>query len=309
MRPGDANLVERLDEGLQTFHGQQHPLPGIQQQGRRTVLIEQMVESHRRVRFVRAIRMRDVSPQRADPGCDLFDPLKAAIHFQRLGNVDEAFWMVFFFVHFGKNARGGWRYARDVYGSLGGPRRWDWATTSADPEGFRDWLHENQGMIRGQGAPGGFGNHRKFQSLNARRPGGTGAAFASYVNWVQQAGDHQELIRQAMQNADGDFGTAFHILYCGMHAVSSFGRLARFDYLTMLGKLGLAAIEPDSPYLERPNGPCQGAELLLGAGHSLQELDDWTAELGNHLGLGMQVMEDSLCNWQKSPHHFLAFRG
>ena len=170
MRPGDANLVERLDEGLQTFHGQQHPLPGIQQQGRRTVLIEQMVESHRRVRFVRAIRMRDVSPQRADPGCDLFDPLKAAIHFQRLGNVDEAFWMVFFFVHFGKNARGGWRYARDVYGSLGGPRRWDWATTSADPEGFRDWLHENQGMIRGQGAPGGFGNHRKFQSLNARRP-------------------------------------------------------------------------------------------------------------------------------------------
>ena len=309
MRPGDANLGERLDTGLQTFHAQQHRLPGIQQQGRRPVLVEQMVESDRRVRFVQAIRMRDVSPQRADPRCDLFDPLKAAIHFQRLENVDEAFWMVFFFVHFGKNARGGWRYARDVYGSLGGPRRWDWATTSADPEGLRDWLHQNQAAIRGRGVPGGFGNHRKRQTLDARHRTGTGAAFASYVRWVQQGGGHQPLIRQAMRNANCDAGEAFDYLYCSMNAVSSFGRLARFDYLTMLGKLGLAPIEPSSPYLAGSSGPRKGAELLFGRGRSLEELDDWTAELGNHLGLGMQVMEDSLCNWQKSPDHFVEFRG
>lgn len=309
IRPGDRDLGRRLDEGLHTFHDQRRRLPGIQQQERRSVLIGQMVESHRRVRFVRVIRERGVSLHRADPGSGLFDPLKAAIHYQNLGNIDEACWMVFYFVHFGKSDRGGWRYAREVYGSLGGPRTWDWATTSADPAGFRDWLHENQARIKHPGVPEGFGNHRKYQSLNARSPGGTGAAFASYVNWVRQEGDHQGLIRHAIRNANGDAGRAFHILYSSMNAVSSFGRLARFDYLTMLGKLGLAAIEPNSPYLERQGGPCQGAELLFGAGHSLQDLNSWTVELGNHLGLGMQVMEDSLCNWQKSPAQFRAFRG
>ncbi len=309
LRPGDVTLAERLDAGLRTFHGQRHRLPGIQKEGRHAVLTEQMVESDRRVRFVQAIRMRDVSPHRADPGSALFDPLKAAIHFHNLGNVDEAFWMVFFFVHFGKHARGGWRYARDVYGSLGGPHRWNWANTSADPAGFRDWLHLNQAAIRGQGVPGGFGNHRKFQSLGAHNQASTGDAFVSYVDWVDPARGHQLLVQQALQAANGDRIAAFDALYNGMAAVASFGRLARFDYLSMLGKLRLADIVPGSPYLAGSSGPRQGAALLFGANRSLQELDDWTAELGNHLGLGMQVMEDSLCNWQKSPDQFEAFRG
>ena len=309
LRPGDVNLAERLYAALRTFHGHRHRLPGIQQEGRPAVLIEQMVESDRRVRFVQAIRMRDVSPNRTDPGSSLFDPLKASIHFHNLGNVDEAFWMVFFFVHFGKHARGGWRYARDVYGSLGGPHRWNWANTSADPVGFREWLHENQAAIRGQGGPRGFGNHRKFQSLGAHNEAGTGDAFVSYIDWVDPARGHQQLIQQALQAANGDRIAAFDALYHSMAAVASFGRLARFDYLSMISKLGLADIESGSPYLAGSSGPRQGAASLFGANHSLQELDNWTAELGNHLGLGMQVMEDSLCNWQKSPDHFVAFRG
>jgi hypothetical protein len=38
-------------------------------------------------------------------------------------------------------------------------------------------------------------------------------------------------------------------------------------------------------------------------------LDSWAAELGNYLNVGMQAMEDAMCNWQKSPERFTPFRG
>jgi hypothetical protein len=48
-----------------------------------------------------------------------------------------------------------------------------------------------------------------------------------------------------------------------MRAVASFGRTARFDYLTMVGKLGLAGIEPGSTYMQGATGPFTGACLLF----------------------------------------------
>ena len=59
---------------------------------------------------------------------------------QRQGAIEEAFWLVFLFVQFGKHARTGYSYAREVYGRLGESGRWDWASTSTDPSGFREWL-------------------------------------------------------------------------------------------------------------------------------------------------------------------------
>ena len=53
-------------------------------------------------------------------------------------------------------------------------------------------------------------------------------------------------MKNACEQAKGDPRKAFDILYHSMGAVASFGRTARFDYLTMIGKLGLAPIEPGS---------------------------------------------------------------
>jgi hypothetical protein len=99
-----------------------------------------------------------------------------------------------------------------------------------------------------------------------------------------------------------------------MDAVASFGRTAKFDYLTMLGKLGLAPIVPGRAYLDGATGPLRGAKLLfLGSpnagGLSTNELDTRVGQLGAALQVGMQEMEDSLCNWQKSPGRFEAYRG
>ena len=309
LRPGDRALACDIDGGLSVFHQSTHRLPGIQSGSNRGTFIEQMIESIRRVRYVSVIRHREIGGRRRDPNDELFDPLRAAIFFQQRGEIDEAFWMVFFFVHFGRHRRGGWRYARDVYGRLGNPsERWDWVKTSANPAKFRQWLHTHLYEIEDTPRPGGFGNHRKYQSLDAYTGRGTGAAFATYIQWVAPPRTHLELMNQAIESADQDPRKAFNELYRSMNTVASFGRTARFDYLTMVAKLGLANIQADSTYMHNSTGPLSGARLLFGVEAGPRELDRWLIELEAQLGVGMQVLEDALCNWQKSPRVFVPFR-
>ena len=242
----------------------------------------------------------------------MFDPLLAAELHRRQGARDEAFWLVFLFVHFGKHRVGGWRYVRDVYGKLNGRDHWSWESTSRAPSDFRNWLAEHAEGIKRAG-PGGFGNHRKYQSLDACKPQGTGAAVESYVLWVSPPRTHDRLVSTVLAEAKGDAAKGFDLLYESMSEVTSFGRTARFDYLCMLGKLGLAPIEPGSTYMVGSTGPYQGALLLFGQGRrggmTRAEADGKLVALGARLGVGMQVIEDALCNWQKSPDVYVAFRG
>jgi hypothetical protein len=272
-------------------------------------LIEQMLESVHRVEYVARIRRRDISPSRKDPNTAFFDPLKAAILYQNAGDIDEAFWMVFLFVHFGKNIKTGWRLARDVYGALGG-QPWVWTRVSADPAAFREWLASHLATLRGgDGVARHFGNHRKYVTL---KDSGTGTAVETYVGWVGASRQHQTRIQQTLQECNGDPRRTFDALYCSMRTVRTFGRTARFDYLTMLGKLGLARIEPASTYMEGATGPLEGARLLFGDTQgriARAQCDVLLRQLGESTGLGMQVIEDSLCNWQKNPTEFVPFRG
>lgn len=309
MRPRDRDLAQQLAAGLASFERERRSLPGVKDSANRTAFLEQLLESIHRVRFVAVLRGRGLSNRRADPDDEMFDPLKAAILHQRKGDIEEAFWLTFLFVHFGKNAHGGWRYAREVYGRLGENGRWDWVSTSASPAAFRGWLGAHQDELKRRGVPGGFGNHRKYESLDANSPKGTGAVIESYVKWVNPPRTHAELIEQACRDAGGDPKKAFNDLYQSMDTVIRFGRTARFDYLTMLGKLGLAAIEPPSTYLQQASGPLRGAELLFGSDENAEILDRWLVVLDSYLNVGMQVLEDALCNWQKSPTKFEPFRG
>jgi hypothetical protein len=310
VRPRDRALAQQLESGLLRFSRERRDLPGIAEPEARQPLIGQFLESIHRVNYPRLISTRDISPLRSDPTSELFDPLKAAIIHRRKGNKDEACWLVFLFVHFGKHARGGYRYAREVYGRLDQGGLWDWSSVSVNPSGFRTWLAANVSELRRAGVPGGFGNHRKRESLN---DAGTGAAVETYVRWVNPPRTHEEMMEEALRAAGGDPRKAFDRLYHSMESVTRFGRTGRFDYLTMVGKLGLAPIEPGSAYMEGATGPIEGARLLFagkkGAPLGWNILDQWLVELESELGVGMQVMEDALCNWQKSPRKFKSFRG
>lgn len=312
MRPNDQSRALELGSKLDDFHASRRSLPGIQDGPHRSSFLEQLIESIRRIRYVTTLCQKNLSDGYADPSREMFDPLKAAVIHKRNGNIDEAYWLVFLFTHFGKKKGAGWHLARNVYGAFGSAVSWSWARTSADPNAFRHWLDQNQSALK---ASGGFGNHRKYQSLDAWKLNGTGAAFETYVNWIGPAKDHAAFFAEASQTAGGKPRAMFRHLYDSMDAVASFGRTGRFDYLTMVGKLGLAAVEPGSAYMQGATGPLSGARLLFGgnpqAPFSPATLDQWLVELDAELDLyfGMQVLEDALCNWQKSPAQFVPFRG
>ena len=125
----------------------------------------------------------------------MFDPIRAAILHRQNGDLDEAMWITFLAVHFGKNVHGGWRYAREVYGRLGQGDWWDWARASANPDQLRTWLDDNKPFLSRPGA--GFSNHRKYESLDGWSTNGTGAILESYIAWVESNGGHKQLITSA----------------------------------------------------------------------------------------------------------------
>jgi hypothetical protein len=309
VRPSDVSRAIKLNASLVKFDSEIEKLLGIRNSAARAVLVEQIVESLRRIEFVHVVRDGEIDPRRADPASHLFDPIRAAAFWMRKGELDEAFWLVFLSTHFGKHVKYGWGLTRAVYGGSNG-QTWTWKRVSRNVGEFRRWLSQNEVALKQRYA---FSNHRKYQSLSAYSKVGTGAVVESYVKWVAPPRTHLQMIQELHKKVGQDPRAVFDSVYQSMDLVMGFGRLGKFDYLTMLGKLGVAPIEPGSAYLVGATGPLQGARLLFAnnpkAKLSPRDLDVRLAKLGSYLDVGMQVLEDSLCNWQKSPKKFKSFRG
>lgn len=292
-----------LEDAL-VAHSQKNALPGIAAAECRQALALQFISSLRRQDYTRLLLARPVDPKRADPHSAIFDPERAVVHHIRAGNEDEAAWLVFLMTHFGNAGSQGWRRLVDVYGMLG-EGVWDWRTIVANSGEFAAWLDANHDRIGGR-----FGNHRKYESLSAPGPNGTGAVVASYVAWI--GGSHREHFANAVREAGNDPANIFDAIYRSM-TVRRFGRLAKFDFLALIGRYGIAPVEPGSAYLVGATGPTRGARLLFdGVVDGRTSSADLQRRLNNldaDLHVGMQAMEDALCNWQKSPRKFVNFTG
>lgn len=304
--PSRVALKQRLDDDLRAYAVETRPLPGLPDEASREALIMQLIASLRRLDYTDALRRRPVSPARIDPTNPLFDPERAALWYVAEGHLDEAVWLTFLSVHFGKHGRSGWRRLRDVYSGLG-EGRWTWLRVSADPNAFRDWLRR-----RGTEVGGAFGNHRKYESLGADNDAGTGSVVQSYIDWVGPNRSHQQRFAQLVREGGNDPHSIFDAFYHSF-TVTRFGRLGRFDFLALLGRLGLAPMAPGTAYLANATGPLRGVRLLFGgqinAPMSADILQTYLDELDQRLRVGMQVLEDALCNWQKSPCTFVHFTG
>jgi Alpha-glutamyl/putrescinyl thymine pyrophosphorylase clade 3 len=305
-----ALLRARFTDALHDYEQANGALPGIAQPECRAALVEQLVASARRTQYFEHLLKRPGGPSVSDPSSVAFNPVSAAILQERAGNRDEAFWLVFLFVHFGKNRRSGWRLIADVYGRLGGGTLWSWEAVTADVNALRNWLDENVGVIQSLEPRRGFGNHRKYESLDAWNDSGTGAVIASYVEWVGASG-HDPRIAQITSNATNP-AQRFHALYQSVRDVRRFGRTGAFDYCSTLSKLGFVSIEPSAACLAGATGPLRGARLLLSQSDerlSPAALEAMLTPLRAELNVGFDDLEDALCNWQKRPDEFKPFRG
>lgn len=298
--------AQELEARLMEFHHEQMPLTGIVHFENMLSFVAQLIDSLQRIEYVHKVRARPISPLRADPKSELFDPIRAAILMAENGQREEAFWLVFLATHCGRNLRTEWVLARELYGAYE-DAPWTWARVSADPKAYSEWLEDNRAFFKGK-----FGNHRKYESLK-QGARGTGTVVRTYVEWVKGHDSHEKMIASALVRAKSNPRQAFALLYDSMAVVMSFGRTGRFDYLTMLAKVGLAAIDANSTYMNEATGPKKGARLLfdgqIDSNTSARALEARVAALEKHLGVGMQVMEDAMCNWQKSPRRYLPFRG
>jgi hypothetical protein len=306
-------LADRLASGFDAYEADEGPLPGFSPV-RRESLISQLVDSSRINIYLEYLRSVDLSPEAADPSnAHWFNPLKAAIIHHRAGDDDEAFWLIFLRTHFGWHRKARWRYVREIYSALGSDEPWTWQRVVSDIDGFRDWLDAHQAKLIAPNQHHGFGNHRKYESLAGWTEGGSGSVVASYISWVGEPPQHHIRFDEASRAAENDPEAAFDILYQSMVAVHRFGRLARFDYLSMAGKIGLADIRPGKAYLQGSTGPLKGARLLFQAAGEPQlttaVLERRAVALQGYLGVTFDVIEDALCNWQKSPDEFKPFRG
>lgn len=309
MRRGDIALINQIRPRLRRHIAEHGPLRGLVQESHEDAFLEQIVESLRRVKFVETVRSRDISPLRRNPHSDLFDPIRAAILYAEEGREhDEACWLIFLSTLIGKHLHDGWVTTAQIYGSFGDKNIWSYRRVQDDPRLFRRWLEAHQARIERR-----VGNHRKYLSLSGVKPHAAGSAVETYVSWVNESGTHKDLFDHALRQANNNPMIAFKILFESMGAVDTFGRTGRFDYLSMIGKVGLSSLIPDSPHLDGATGPLVGAHLLFDGEKKSRTptavLDKKLVELGNAMQIRMDVLEDAVCNWQKNPGNFVPFRG
>ena len=302
--PSRQSELARLAAALDEFCKKQHPLLGIRRAAARETLAMQMIASLRRLDYTRIIKARSIDPERADPSSPMFDPERAAVLHAKDGRVDEAIWLIFLATHFGKHGRSGWRRLRDFYSALG-QGRWTWAKVYKNPAQFESWIRLNHEKIGGA-----FGNHRKYESLKPDSAKGIVVVIKSFIDCVE--GEPSKWFAELTRRIGNDPHKIFDAAYNELK-IFRFGRLAKFDFLALVGRLDLAPISPGSIYLRGATGPLRGARLLVdGDAKSAtgpEELDNILRFLDQRLNVGMQVMEDSICNWQKSPTKFKHFKG
>lgn len=157
----DARRLQ-IEAGLQQFSQTATALRGIASKIARQTLARQMIASLRRLDYTAILKARAVHPDRADPTSNMFDPERAAVYHARNGNVNEAIWVIFLSIHFGKNGKHGWRMLRDVYSGLGSGL-WTWARVSSQPNAFRKWLRANRAKV---GVPSATIENTKRSILN-----------------------------------------------------------------------------------------------------------------------------------------------
>jgi hypothetical protein len=295
----------RIDATLRRHSQVVQPLPGIATPAALDTLALQFVASLRREAYYKLVQRKPISARRANPNDPSFDAERAVAYHLQQGDVDEAAWLAFLMTHFARPEDTGWRRLQDVYGMLGAGI-WDWRTVSANPAAFISWIAANWRSVRGK-----FGNHRKYESLRGDAGRGTGTVVESYVRWVGRNG-HARLFADIVRQAGNDPHAIFDALYRSLD-VKSFGRLAKFDYLSLIGRYSIAPIDAGSAYLSGATGPAKGARLLFDGRRdgpsSLRKLQVMLDALDADLQVTMKVTEDALCNWQKRPAGFVHFKG
>lgn len=187
---------------------------------------------------------------------------------------------------------------RFFYGKFG-KGNLHWKSVCRRPGAVRLWMHANRRKLKRLK----FGNHRKYETNNPDSAIGTPAVIRSFVEWVRQTAQDSPYEALCVVAKGKTPEIAFDNAYKGI-SVARLGRTGRFDFLCLLGNLGLLQISPPHCYLAGGTGPKMGAiQMVTGkrSGQLTAEVDQTIRRFRKDLGVRVEAMEDALCNWQKHP--------
>lgn len=306
MKHSTSPLVREVDAQLRKATTE-IPLPGLFDEEAYTCFLYQLADSIRRISYVTTLSQKNTHLSNAHLKSIYFNPIKEAIALRNSNELDEAIWLIFIAICTGKHKDNGWELCRQIYTGLTTSVYWSWQNASREPISLANWIDANAARLK-RISP--FGNHRKFETFNPSNPNRISRTFESYISWALSYQNHAGMIRELCVSSRGD---NFESVYHSLSSVRRFGRLARFDFLTMLGKLDLAPLEPSHAYIQGSSGPAEGVRQLLGVQTSVAvpEANRILELLGMFLPYSfiMQVLEDALCNWQKDPTEYKYFPG
>ena len=149
-----------------------------------------------------------------------------------------------------------------------------------------------------------YSNHRKYTAKNFYGDKGVFKSMEYVVNNIKQYSSGKEI--------------DFHTMYNLSQKIPNFGRLAGFDFSSSLVKCGFNIKEPLSMYAEHSTGPLDAIGLLLKLTSNststnskkqlCTDLMKWFIDNSDIFMVG-QVLEDSICNWQKNTSKYIRYTG
>ncbi|MCB9231507.1 MAG: hypothetical protein H6581_07585 [Bacteroidia bacterium] len=261
-------------------------------------LSHQTIDSIRRVEIFRTYSRRATNGEKL--GLPYFHTSNPYTLAQRLSlSTDTRIWFVYLATYFGKSNLSKWRLFNQA------TFRED--NTLITVEGILKDREEYFDFLKGRNLfqNANYSNHRKYTKKSLE--GNKGILF-SFDFFLKNLALFRAPVNQN-----------FHKVYLNALKVPNFGRMAAFDFTCNLCKCRLYVDEPVSMYQAHSTGPLSALkDMLFYAGvtspeKSLaislgDELLDWFSANSNIYMLA-QVLEDSICNWQKSPIRHIRYFG
>lgn len=234
-----------------------------------------------------------------DPTEPLFNPLKLIVHLKGMGRMDEAVWLAFLVVHFGPlKGTDKWESIRNFYSKFGkGQLRWK--GVFRNPKSIKDWLLR----CRVQWQELQFGNHRKYETKKLASSKGTPAVIKDFCEWAGTS-PNQRICTVLKGTPEASFANIY-----GSLQIRRFGRTAKFDFLCLLGNLGIYSLSPGHCYLKGSIGPRAGAIMVCTGrrgGKLTEYIEQRIIDLQMLLQCQVEALEDTLCIWQKKKAGFIS---
>ena len=229
-----------------------------------------------------------------------FDPLLTAMWHCNLGKIEEACWLLFLCSYFGKHPKKGWNFLRSVYSAFDGKIPWNWSQVSGRSEEFGNWLLFNQPELK---KIRGLGNAYKYYTFDRNKAIEMVAQIQSYIVWVKSKVNHVKLFGDIPDYHAIEPSASFQYCYQEMSVQTALKKSVQFDYLALIGNLGIARIQPGHLYLNDILLPKRGTKWLFDIKKSdkipVSELNMRMSLLVNYLELpfGIQIVQKALGKW------------